>query len=182
MGSLPGWCGCRAGCFNTNVVGCAAFAGISGSSTATTLTIGRVTYTQLKQRGYDERLAVGSLAGAGTLGLLIPPSIIPIIYASVVGESVGQLFLAGVFPGLLVAGLFSMWIVFRAKLTPEVVPPIAEPYTWRDRGKGTHPHVPGFGAHDSHPGEHLQRHCHPDRSGGARRRRGGLSRSRGRGA
>ena len=121
---------------HTNVVGCAAFAGISGSSTATTLTIGRVTYTQLKQRGYDERLAVGSLAGAGTLGLLIPPSIIPIIYASVVGESVGQLFLAGVFPGLLVAGLFSMWIVFRAKLTPEVVPPIAEPYTWRDRGKG----------------------------------------------
>ena len=119
-----------------NVVGCAFFAGISGSSTATTLTIGRVTYTHLRERGYDERVAVGSLAGAGTLGLLIPPSIIPIIYAAVVGESVGQLFLAGVFPGLMVAGLFSLWIVIRAKITPEIVPPIVEPYTWRDRWHG----------------------------------------------
>ena len=121
---------------HTNVVGCAFFAGISGSSTATTLTIGRVTYTHLKQRGYDERLAVGSLAGAGTLGLLIPPSVIPIIYAAVVGESVGQLFLAGVFPGLLVAGLFSLWIGIRAKMTPEVVPPEVERYTWEDRWRG----------------------------------------------
>ena len=121
---------------HTNVAGCAFFAGVSGSSTATTLTIGRVTYNQLHERGYDDRLSVGSLAGAGTLGLLIPPSIVPIIYASVVGESVGQIFLAGVFPGLMVAGLFSLWIVFRALVTPDIVPPVTETYTWRDRWRG----------------------------------------------
>jgi len=121
---------------HTNVAGCAFFAGVSGSSTATTLTIGRVTYTQLHERGYDDRLSVGSLAGAGTLGLLIPPSIVPIIYAAVVGESVGQIFLAGVFPGLMVAGLFSSWIVIRALVTPDIVPPVTETYTWRDRWRG----------------------------------------------
>ena len=122
--------------FHTNIVGCTAFAGVSGSSTATTLTIGKVTYRQLHRRGYNDNLAVGSLAGAGTLGLLIPPSIIPIVYAVMVGESVGKLFMAGLFPGLMVAALFSTWIAFRATIHPWVLPTEVEKYTWADRWKG----------------------------------------------
>ena len=121
---------------HTNVLGCSMFAAVSGSSTATTLTIGKVTYTELHRRGYDDALSVGSLAGAGTLGLLIPPSMSMILYGFLVGESVGQLFMAGVFPGLLITLLYGMWIVFRVKINPWVVPKIVEPYTWGDRWKG----------------------------------------------
>ena len=80
------------------------------------MTIGRINYTELSARGYDKNLAAGALAGAGTLGILIPPSIVPIMFVAVVGGSVGELFLAGIVPGILVAALFSSWIIIRAIL------------------------------------------------------------------
>jgi C4-dicarboxylate transporter DctM subunit len=84
---------------HTNVVGCTIFAAISGSSAATCATIGKMTLPELKKRGYPDAMAVGTLAGAATLGLLIPPSIIMIVYGVAANVSIAKLFLAGVFPG-----------------------------------------------------------------------------------
>jgi tripartite ATP-independent transporter DctM subunit len=105
-----------------NVVGCGIFAAISGSSAATAATIGRITIPELKQRGYDEPMAVGSLAGAGTLGLLIPPSIIMIVYGVAADVSVARLFVAGVLPGALLMLLFSGYIAAWALLNPARTP------------------------------------------------------------
>ncbi len=121
---------------HTNVVGCAMFAAVSGSSVATTATIGKVTSKELLRRNYDPGITLGSLCGAGTLGLLIPPSIIPIIYAAIVGESVGQLFMAGVFPGALIVILFMGYIMVRTHMKPGLVPQEEERYTWGDRFRG----------------------------------------------
>jgi len=106
-----------------NVVGCGIFAAISGSSAATAATIGKITIPELRQRGYDESMAVGSLAGAGTLGLLIPPSIILIVYGVAADVSVARLFVAGVLPGVMLVVLFSGYIAVWALLNPERTPP-----------------------------------------------------------
>jgi tripartite ATP-independent transporter DctM subunit len=111
---------------HTNVVGCGIFAAISGSSAATAATIGRMTIPELAKRGYDERMAIGSLAGAGTLGLLIPPSIIMIVYGVAADVSVARLFVAGVLPGLMLMLLFSGYIAIWALLNPGRTPPRAE--------------------------------------------------------
>ncbi len=108
---------------HVNVVGCTIFAAVSGSSAATCATIGRMSLPELARRGYPDALAIGSLAGAGTLGLLIPPSIIMIVYGVSAEVSIAQLFIAGVFPGLLLALLFSGWIAFWALRNPRLVPP-----------------------------------------------------------
>ena len=97
-----------------NVIGCTLFAAVSGSSTATTATVGKITMSELNRRGYDYNLAMGSLAGAGSLGLMIPPSISMIIYGVLAEQSIISLFAAGVLPGLLIAGIYSAYIVFRA--------------------------------------------------------------------
>ncbi len=116
-----------------NVVGSAIFAAVSGSSPATVATIGKITLGQLDQEGYDKALSYGSLAGAGTLGLLIPPSIVLIIYG-VLGEvSIGRLFIAGVLPGLLLAGLYSGFVAARVMLNPKLAPTHRESYSWRER-------------------------------------------------
>src|SRR5213078_191251 len=94
-----------------NVAGCGIFAAISGSSAATAATIGRITIPELLKRGYDETMTVGSLAGAGTLGLLIPPSIIMIVYGVAADVSIARLFVAGVLPGVMLMLLFSGYIV-----------------------------------------------------------------------
>jgi tripartite ATP-independent transporter DctM subunit len=107
---------------HTNVVGCGIFAAISGSSAATAATIGRITIPELKRRGYDESMAVGSLAGAGTLGLLIPPSIIMIVYGVAADVSIARLFVAGVLPGIMLMVLFSGYIAVWALLHPERTP------------------------------------------------------------
>ena len=108
---------------HTNVVGCGIFAAISGSSAATAATIGRITIPELAKRGYDERMAIGSLAGAGTLGLLIPPSIIMIVYGVASDVSVARLFVAGVAPGIMLMLLFSGYIALWALLNPARTPP-----------------------------------------------------------
>ena len=108
---------------HTNVAGCTIFAAVSGSSAATCATIGKMTLPELQRRGYPDDISVGSLAGAGTLGLLIPPSIIMIVYGVAAEVSIAQLFMAGVLPGLMLAGLFSGYLVFWALRHPELVPP-----------------------------------------------------------
>ena len=117
MQSLPGRL------LHVNVVGCAIFAAVSGSSAATCATIGKMSLPELKKRGYPDGISVGSLAGAGTLGLLIPPSIIMIVYGVSADVSIAQLFIAGVLPGMMLALLFSGYLVYWALRNPALVPP-----------------------------------------------------------
>ncbi len=107
---------------HVNVVGCTIFAAISGSSAATCATIGKMTLPELKKRGYPDDISVGTLAGAGTLGLLIPPSIIMIVYGVAANVSISKLFLAGVIPGLMLAVLFMGYIAVWALLNKDKVP------------------------------------------------------------
>ena len=107
---------------HANVVGCTIFAAISGSSAATCATVGKITLPELKKRGYPDNMAIGTLAGAGTLGLLIPPSIILIVYGVAANVSIAKLFLAGVIPGLMLGLLFSAYIVVWSLLRPGRIP------------------------------------------------------------
>jgi len=107
---------------HTNIIGCTIFAAVSGSSAATCATIGKMTLPELKKRGYPEDITIGSLAGAGTLGLLIPPSIIMIVYGVSSDTSITKLFIAGVFPGLMLASLFMGYVIIWALLNPEKIP------------------------------------------------------------
>ncbi len=113
---LPG------GLLHTNIVSCALFAAISGSSVATAASIGTVAIPELEKRRYNRRLTLGSLAAGGTLGILIPPSIGMIIYGSFTNESVGALFLAGLLPGVLLSGLFLLYIAITTMIRPSVQP------------------------------------------------------------
>ncbi|MAG98035.1 MAG: TRAP transporter large permease subunit [Alphaproteobacteria bacterium] len=112
---------------HVNIVGCAIFAAVSGSSAATAATIGRMSLPELRSRNYDERLAIGTLAGSSTLGFLIPPSIILIVYGVATEQSIARLFIAGVLPGLLLVLLFMGFVVAWALLHPDRVPPADPP-------------------------------------------------------
>jgi tripartite ATP-independent transporter DctM subunit len=127
LGWLPGRL------MHVNIIGCGIFAAVSGSSAATCATIGKVALPELRKRGYDERMSLGSLCGAGTLGLLIPPSIIMIVYAVAAEVSILKMFIAGVLPGILLIALFSGCIVVWALLHPEKTPGRLEAMTWRER-------------------------------------------------
>ena len=107
---------------HTNVIGCAIFAAVSGSSAATCATIGKMSLPELAKRGYPEGITIGSLAGAGTLGLLIPPSIIMIVYGVAADVSIAKLFIAGVLPGILLALLFSGYLMVWGLMNPGKVP------------------------------------------------------------
>lgn len=107
---------------HTNVIGCTIFAAVSGSSAATCATIGKMTLPELGKRGYPEEITIGSLAGAGTLGLLIPPSIIMIVYGVTADVSIAKLFVAGILPGILLAGLFSGYLAVWAVLNRDRIP------------------------------------------------------------
>lgn len=111
------------GILHTNVFGCALFAAVSGSSAATTATVGKITTTELKKRGYDRNLSIGSLAGAGSLGLLIPPSLVMIVYGIQSEVSISKLFMAGILPGILIAALYSGYLILRALKNPSLCPP-----------------------------------------------------------
>lgn len=125
---LPG------GLLHVNVAGSTLFAAVSGSSAATTAIVGRVTLPELAARGYDRRLAMGSLAGAGTLGFLIPPSIIMIIYGVVAEQSILELFVAGVVPGFSLALLYAGYIAAHQILTRSQ--PTGKAPTWAERLEG----------------------------------------------
>ena len=116
LGRIPGRL------LHTNVLGCTIFAAVSGSSAATCATIGKMTLPELQRRGYPESIVIGSLAGAGTLGLLIPPSIIMIVYGVTAEVSIAKLFIAGVIPGILLAGLFSAYIMVWSLLNRGAIP------------------------------------------------------------
>jgi C4-dicarboxylate transporter, DctM subunit len=118
---------------HVNVVGCAIFAAVSGSSAATCATIGKMSLPELRKRGYPEIMSVGSLAGAGTLGLLIPPSIIMIVYGVTADVSIADLFIAGVIPGILLALIFSGYIAFWSLRHPELIPPADAPMSFAQK-------------------------------------------------
>ena len=107
---------------HTNIFGSALFAAVSGSSAATTATVGKITTTELLRRGYPRSLTFGSLAGAGSLGLLIPPSIVLIVYGVLAEASISRLFAAGVFPGIMIAMLYSGFIMARCTIDPSLTP------------------------------------------------------------
>lgn len=113
---LPG------GLLHTNIAVCAVFGAVSGSSMSVAAAVGSVAYPELKSRGYDPAQTVGTLAAGGTLGLLIPPSLSLLIYGALTDTSIGRLFLAGLLPGLMMAGLFMAWILVAALRNPEFAP------------------------------------------------------------
>ena len=123
MARLPG------GLVHTNVVGCAVFAAVSGSSAATLTTVGKMSIPELRRRRYPEKMVIGTLAGAATLGLMIPPSLILIVYGVTVNESIRKLFLAGVLPGLVLALMFMAYIALMSRFSktfdPEPEPPMS---------------------------------------------------------
>jgi C4-dicarboxylate transporter DctM subunit len=106
-----------------NVVSCGIFAAVSGSSAATTATIGRITVPELLKRGYDEKTTIGSLAGSSTLGFLIPPSIIMIVYGVAADVSITRLFIAGILPGIMLMIIFMGYLAIWSALNPSKVPP-----------------------------------------------------------
>jgi len=116
MRRLPG------GLLHVNVVGCAIFAAVSGSSAATLTTVGKMSIPELRKRGYPEHMTIGTLAGSATLGLMIPPSLTLIVYGVTINESITELFMAGVLPGLVLAALFMLYIVGWALLHPDQLP------------------------------------------------------------
>lgn len=120
---------------HVNVFGCALFAAVSGSSAATTATVGRMSLPELKRRGYDSKLAIGTLAGSGTFGFLIPPSIIMIVYGAATEQSIARLFLAGVIPGLMLAAMFSAYVMIWAMMNKDRMPPKEPSTTWAEKGR-----------------------------------------------
>jgi tripartite ATP-independent transporter DctM subunit len=118
---------------HVNVVGCAIFAAVSGSSAATCATIGRISLPELFKRGYDERMAIGTLAGSSTLGLLIPPSIILIVYGAATDQSIARLFIAGVIPGLMLAVMFMGYVAIWSLIYRRRMPPPEPRVSWRAR-------------------------------------------------
>jgi tripartite ATP-independent transporter DctM subunit len=120
---------------HVNVVACGVFGSVSGSSAATTATVAKIALPELKKRGYDEMVSLGSLAGAGTLGILIPPSIMMVIYAVQANESIIQIFLAGFLPGLLVMALYSGYIVLWSLANPHKTPPADPPLPFKEKLK-----------------------------------------------
>jgi tripartite ATP-independent transporter DctM subunit len=120
LARLPG------GLLHVNIVGCGVMAAVAGSSAVTCATVGRMSIPELKKRGYDERLSIGTLAGSGTLGLLIPPSIMLIVYGVIAQQSISRMFIAGVIPGIMIIGIFMAYVAIRALLNPELAPPEPE--------------------------------------------------------
>lgn len=118
---------------HTTILGCGVFGSVSGSSAATCATIAKVALPELKRRGYDEKMAIGSLATAGTLGILIPPSITMVVYAVAADASIIRIFLAGFLPGLLLMGLFSGYIGWWSLRNPDKVPPADPPTSLREK-------------------------------------------------
>ncbi len=129
MHKLPG------GLIHVNVVGCALFAAISGSSAATVATVGKMSIPELRKRKYPEKILLGSLAGSGTLGLLIPPSIILIIYGVAVQESIAKLFIAGIIPGIMIALIFMSYVIIWSIINKKKMPKVIEEYSFLEKIK-----------------------------------------------
>jgi len=118
---------------HVNILASTFFAAVSGSSAATTATVGKITVPELTKRGYDHDLSIGSLAGAGTLGFMIPPSMMMLVYGIIGDVSIGKLFIAGFIPGFMIAGMFSGYIILRCMISPKLAPKGTEKHAWKDR-------------------------------------------------
>ena len=129
LSKLPG------GLIHVNILGCAIFAAISGSSAATVATVGKMSIPELRKRNYPESFLLGTLAGSGTLGLLIPPSIILIIYGVTVEESIAKLFIAGIIPGIGLAILFMIYVVGWSLRNKRIMPIISEDFSFSEKIK-----------------------------------------------
>ena len=127
MQRLPG------GLIHVNVVGCALFAAISGSSAATVATVGKMSIPELRKRNYPEKILLGSLAGSGTLGLLIPPSIILFIYGVTVQESIPKLFIAGILPGIMIAIIFMFYVICWSLINKNQMPKSDENFSFLEK-------------------------------------------------
>ena len=127
MQKLPG------GLIHVNVVGCALFAAISGSSAATVATVGKMSIPELRKRKYPEKILLGSLAGSGTLGILIPPSIILIIYGVTVHESIAKLFIAGIIPGIMIALIFMSYVIIWSLINKKSMPRYVESFSFLEK-------------------------------------------------
>ena len=125
----------RGGLGIATIVGCAGFAAICGSTSATAATMGRIVLPEMKRYGYDDTLATGTVASGGTLGILIPPSTVAIVYGYLTEQSIGKLFVAGIIPGLILAFLFSLTVYLICRVNPEMGPP-GEHVCWREKIKG----------------------------------------------
>jgi tripartite ATP-independent transporter DctM subunit len=120
---LAPWAGLLPGrLLHVNIIGSTLFAAISGSSAATTQVVGRISLAELIRRGYSKDIAIGSLAGAGTLGFLLPPSSIMIVYGVLADVSILKLFIAGVIPAIILAAMFMSWVMIHSTIRPELVP------------------------------------------------------------
>jgi C4-dicarboxylate transporter, DctM subunit len=127
MGRWPG------GLLHTNVMGCTIFGSVSGSSAATLSTVAQMTMPELKKRNYPEWLIVGTLAGPATLGLLIPPSIMMVVYGVMTNESISAINIAGIIPGFVLAGLFTLYVIIRTKMMKDFDPAVEPVTTWREK-------------------------------------------------
>ncbi|SHJ70794.1 TRAP transporter, DctM subunit [Palleronia salina] len=140
---LAPWLGRAPGrLLHVNILGCAIFAAVSGSSAATAATIGKMSVPELKSRGYPESLILGTLAGSATLGLLIPPSIILIVYGVATEQSIARLFVAGILPGLLLVGLFAGYVATRALMNRDLIPVEAGNFSLMEKLKASRRLVP----------------------------------------
>ncbi|MGB7288108.1 MAG: TRAP transporter large permease subunit [Salaquimonas sp.] len=131
LAKLPG------GLIHTNIVGCTVFAAVSGSSAATLTTIGKMSIPELRRRNYPEHMIIGTLAGAATLGLMIPPSLALIVYGVTINESITKLFMAGVFPGLVLAAMFMAYVGIMSKVSPNFDPDPEPPMSFLERVKNS---------------------------------------------
>lgn len=136
LGGLPGRL------LHVNIIGCAIFAAVSGSSAATAATIGKMSVPELMDRGYPERLVIGTLAGSATLGLLIPPSIILIVYGVATDQSIARLFVAGVIPGIMLVTMFGGYVIIRALMNPTSIPVERDDYTLLEKIKSSRRLIP----------------------------------------
>jgi len=136
LGRLPGRL------LHVNIIGCAIFAAVSGSSAATAATIGKMSVPELMDRGYPERLVIGTLAGSATLGLLIPPSIILIVYGVATDQSIARLFVAGIIPGIMLVAMFGGYVIIRALMNPSSIPAENDEYTFMEKVKSSRRLIP----------------------------------------
>lgn len=127
---------------HVNVFGCSIFAAVSGSSAATAATIGRMSIPELTRRGYPESLILGTLAGSATLGLLIPPSIILIVYGVATEQSIARLFIAGILPAFMLITLFAGYVAVRAWMDPDLIPAMDQTYSFREKLRASRRLVP----------------------------------------
>jgi C4-dicarboxylate transporter, DctM subunit len=127
MGRLPG------GLLHTNVMGCTIFGSVSGSSAATLTTVGQMTVPELKKRGYPEPLVIGTLAGPATLGLMIPPSIMMVVYGVMTSESIAKINIAGIIPGFVLAAMFTLYVIVKTSTMKDYAPAVEPKTTWTEK-------------------------------------------------